>query len=243
MRIITRKGEITEEVRKCFQAYNENNSLQCCVDTLNSYLLQHKVKFPLLEFCGTTFFENLPEDQQIPFCDQIAALGTIGGNVIIGIILQKRLPNHFEESIEKATEYIIQGAEWYVCDIIGERVFGYSLLNEPYRTLLELKRLSVHENNWVVRSLGPACHYAIKKGLGKEEVKPVFEILLSMANRKDQQIRQGIGWAAKTTAKFHPDIIETYQKEIQNKRVVSSWFRTKVRIGLERYEYVNRNRS
>ena len=62
-------------------------------------------------------------------------------------------------------------------------------------------------------------------------------------NSKEKEVRQGIGWAAKTTAKFHPDIIQQYQSEIHNQEKVANWFRRKIQIGLERHEYAKRNRS
>ena len=240
MRLITRKSEIKEILETCFAIYRQNG-LNSFVTKVHSEILANKVKFPILEYCGETIYNTLPENQHIIFCDHIQQLKTEGGNVLLGILLQKRLHNHFKQSIEKATEYIADADIWYVCDIIGERVFGFSLLNEPEKTIPEIRRLSNHEANWVIRSLGAGTHYAIKKGLEKEHVKTMFEILLSMANTKDKEIRQGVGWASKTTAKFHPDIIEFYQKDIQNEDLVANWFRKKIEIGLNRNDYVKRN--
>ena len=50
-----------------------------------------------------------------------------------------------------------------------------------------------------------------------------------MANTNDKEVRQGIGWAAKTTAKFHPDLITYYKDEIDNKAKVANWFRKKLK--------------
>ena len=174
-------------------------------------------------------------------CQEFYRLKTEGGNVLLGIILQKRLTNHFNQSIEKAAEYIADADIWYVCDIIGERVFGYSLLHQPEKTIPEIIKLSNHPTHWVIRSLGAGSHYAIKKGLDKNNVKTVFSLLLSMANTKDKEIRQGVGWAAKTTAKFHPDIIEFYKIEIEDQEQVAQWFRKKIEIGLNRNNYAKRN--
>ncbi|WP_298511306.1 DNA alkylation repair protein [uncultured Kordia sp.] len=240
MRLITKKSEIKEILEKSFVIYNQNG-LEGFVNAIHSEILANKVKFPILEYCGETIYEKLPENQHILFCDHIQQLKTEGGNVLLGIILQKRLKSHFKESITKATEYIADADIWYVCDIIGERVFGFSLLHQPQKTIPTIKKLSNHTTNWVIRSLGAGTHYAIKKGLEKEHVQTMFEILLSMANTKDKEIRQGVGWASKTTAKFHPDIIELYQKDIQNTELVANWFRKKIEIGLNRNNYVKKN--
>lgn len=139
--------------------------------------------------------------------------------------------------MKKTTEYISKADIWYVCDIIGERVFGYALLHYPDKMLPEYKKLSSHPTNWVVRSLGAGGHYAIKKGLEKKKVQQLFKVLLTMANTNDKEVRQGIGWAAKTTAKFHPDLITYYKDEIDNKVKVANWFRKKIEIGLDRNSY------
>ena len=240
MQVITRKSEIRELLNACIKAYS-TKGVAACTTALENNILHKKVKFPLLEFCAKELYHKVAQERQLELCDRIEALKTEGGNVILGIILQNRLNDHFEQSIGKATTYISQADVWYVCDIIGERVYGYALRNHPEKTLPLLKKLSKHSANWVVRALGAGIHYAIKKGLGKEHVVAVFPMLLSLANAKDKEIKQGIGWAAKTTAKFHPDIIEQFAMEIQNREEVAQWFRTKISIGLNRNEYAKRN--
>lgn len=240
MRIITRKSEIKELLELCLSKY-QTDGLAASVSELHALILSQKVKFPLLEYCGTQFFLTLPEQEHLLLCDSIHALKTEGGNVILGIMLQHRLKTHFFESIEKATEYIAQADIWYVCDIIGERVYGYSLLHKPDITIPEIQKRASHATNWVIRALGAGTHYAVKKGLDKEYVATLFTLLLSMANSKDKEIRQGVGWAAKTTAKFHPDIIEQFKNEIENTTLVANWFRSKISIGLNRYQYAKRD--
>lgn len=242
MQVVTRKSDIKELVTLCIKAY-DLGGVTTCLKELESQVLSKKVKFPLLEFCGKDLYQKIEIEEQIDLCDKIEELKTEGGNVILGIILQSRLDINFEQSIKKATEYISKADVWYVCDIIGERVYGYSLLKNPDKTIPQIKKLSNHSVNWVVRALGAGMHYAIKKGLDKENVELVFPILLSMANTKDKEIKQGVGWAAKTTAKFHPKIIEQFDKEIQNQDNVANWFRTKISIGLNRNKYAKGNRS
>ena len=236
MRKITKKGEVNLAVQTSFEAY-KNQGLEGCIATINNTLLTNKVKFPLLEFAAHSLFENIPDKEQIELCNQIANLQTEGGNVLLGIILQNRLANHFDQSFQKAAEYIAQGEIWYVCDIIGERVFGFALLTQPEKTLPEFQKLAKHPAHWVVRAMGAGGHYAIKKGLQAQYAQNLFKLLLSLANSSEKEIRQGIGWAAKTTAKFHPEIIGNFQKEIQDETNVANWFRRKIKIGLDRHQY------
>lgn len=240
MNIVTRKSEIKIYLSNCIQAYHQKG-ITACVAELNSQILNRKVRFPLLEFCAHELSHEIKADEQILLCDKIEALKTEGGNVILGIMLQNRLKNHFEESLNKTTEYISKAHIWYICDIIGERTYGYALRHYPNKTIPVITKLSNHPTNWVKRSLGAGVHNAVRKGLDKQHVSTIFLILISMANNMDKEIRQGIGWAAKTTARFHPDIIQKYNKEIHNKEKVANWFRRKIIIGLERHNYDKRN--
>mgnify|MGYP001954852224 CR=1 FL=1 len=240
MTVITKKSNIRVLLGACLKAY-QSDGLDSCISKLNQLILSQRVKFPLLEFCAVEFYSNIPRHDHISFCDQIQHLKTEGGNVIIGKLLQQNLKNDSKQSFEKATEYIADADIWYVCDIIGERVFGYSLLHQPEITIPVVQKLSNHPSNWVIRSLGAGIHYSIKKGLDKQNVNTLFQLLLSMANTKDKEIRQGIGWAAKTTARFHPEIIDQFETEIHNTEKVANWFRTKISIGLNRNNYAQRD--
>jgi len=240
LEVITRKSEVKLLLNACLAAYYTTGVLKC-IRQLEALLLSKKVKFPLLEYCAEQFYLKIAKEEHLSFCDKIEALKTEGGNVILGIMLQKRLVDNFKESMQKATLYIADAHIWYICDIIGERVFGYALLHMPEVAIPYIKKLATHETNWVIRALGAGVHYAVKKGLPKKHIQTVFKILLSKANTNDKEIRQGIGWAAKTTAKFHPEIIDHFQSDIRNTTQVANWFRTKISIGLTRNTYAQRN--
>lgn len=212
-------------------------------DTLNSNLLTRKVKFPVLEHCAVELFSQIDEGKLILFLDNLTKPKKEGAWVVAGKLLQLRLPNYFSESLDKAEEYIVYGDEWYVCDIIGERVFGHGLLTQTNEVLPVLMQLAQHENKWMVRTVGVAAHYAVKKGLQQPYVENVFKLLLSLANTTEFHTKKGIGWGSKTIAKFHPSLIERYNKEIFENPKVKQWFRTKVNIGLNRYHYAQRNRG
>lgn len=158
----------------------------------------------------------------------------MGGYVISAIILQLRMEKHFEQSLNKAVEYILLGNEWYVCDIIGERIMGYFLLKEPEKTLPILKNYINDKNGWIVRSVGVASHYAVKKGLGKKYVEVTFYLLLSKTDTKDFHTKKGIGWALKTISKFYPDIIQKFESNLLANPSIQPFFRKKIEIGLSR---------
>lgn len=240
MSIVTRKSEVKEYLSTVLTAYR-SGSLEACVEACEVELLRKKVKFPLLEYCAHELYSELASDDHILFCDKIEALKYEGGNVILGIMLQNRLSDNFEESLLKTTEYVSKADIWYVCDIIGERVFGYALRTEPQKAISTIKLLFDHENIWVIRSLGAGIHNAVRKELNEEYVRQLFPLLLSKAAHKNKEVRQGVGWAAKTTARFHPSIIKEFEHKIDDSTLVANWFRAKIKIGLNRHAYATRN--
>lgn len=237
--MITRKSDLKLILKSCNLIY-QKKGLKELIGEIRQNILSVKIKFPLLEFAAFELYNLLPEDKQLLFCDEIEKFKTIGGNVLLGIILQKRLETDLKESFQKAAQYISNSNEWYVSDIIGERVFGFALLTKPEQAFPLIKEYAFHKNNMVQRSTGAGMHYAIKKGLKKSFTTPVFELLLSKAFITDYQTKRGIGWAAKTMARFHPDIVRQYKDQIEGKET-GKWFKTKVRIGLGRHTYDQRN--
>ncbi|NRB54081.1 MAG: DNA alkylation repair protein [Saprospiraceae bacterium] len=233
--MLNRKSEIRPIVSALLHTYEVDGLEPFCIAFLEK-LLQQKVTFPLLEFAAEATYQQLAEIEHLPFCNNIAAHHTMGGNVVVAIVLKERLSGHFEESFAEAAKFIAQGQKWYVSDIIGERVFGNGILQFPEEALEKLKQFREHESKWVVRSIGAGCHLATKRGINKEVATKVFQLLLSLGDSKEHQIRKGIGWAAKTMARLHPDIIELYHREIEAESV-GNWFRRKVNIGLERHRH------
>ena len=101
MKTITKKSVIKKELNSCFSSL-EDGGLTDFVSEFKNRLLDHKVKFPLLEYCGLEIYDKIPKKNHIELCDMIESLKTEGGNVIIGIILKIRLSDYFQESTEKA---------------------------------------------------------------------------------------------------------------------------------------------
>jgi hypothetical protein len=209
---------------------------------IHKSVLKKKVKFPLLEYFTCLLFEFIPKKDRIKFLDQITALDEIGSYTIAGKFLQLMYDEQSTaQSFRKAEEYVIKADKWYACDIIGERVFGHALLTNPAKTLPHLKKLASHKDKWMVRTIGVATHYAVKKGLTKTYTEKVFVDLLALSNNTDFHTKKGIGWAAKTTAKFYPDLIKKYHKHIYDNSEVKQWFKTKIKIGLGRaWKYAGR---
>lgn len=231
MKIITGKTEIKGLLNALENEYS-GGSYKKFIELVNSNLFIRKIKFPVLEYASEQFFRFIPLNKQINFLDDVISFDEIGSYVIAGKTLQLRSDKAFKGSLAKAIEYIIEGNEWYVCDIIGERVLGNSLLNETEKTIPYLIKLTKHENKWIVRSVGVAAHYAVKKGLAKKYCDEVFQLLLANAGTTNFHTKKGIGWGAKTIAKFHPDIITKYHSSIYDDPQIKQWFKTKIKIGL-----------
>lgn len=240
MKIIGSRAELKPLLNKALAVY-EQDGLEAFITAVHKTILRKTIRYPILEFAAQEFFKRIPADEHIDISDRIIALKENGSEVIAGKMLQLRLDKHFKESMIKAAAYIISGANWLSCDTVGERVFGHALLTTPEKTIPYLKKLSKHEDKWIVRSVGVAVHYAIKKGLKKADAEEMFKLLLSLADTTDFHTKKGIGWAAKTTAKFHPDIIKKYAGKIEDNPAVKQWFKTKIKIGLGRsYKYAHR---
>lgn len=232
MKTIGSKKEIEELAARLSGTFREKG-MQPMVAQLHTSVLKRKVRFPVLEFLTEKLAAVIPGKDQLAFTDAVVALDEIGSYVIAGKMLQLRMEKDFSRSFEKACSYFAQGDEWYVCDIIGERVFGVALLRWPEKTIPVLRKYTQHPDRWVVRSVGIATHYAVKKGLPKPFVNDMFGLLLTRANATEFHTKRGIGWGAKTIAKFYPDIISSREAEIEN-AAPGTWFRTKIKIGLGR---------
>lgn len=232
-----------KEIKEIFESLEKETSDWTDDDTIKAIhkkILKQKIRFPALEYFSELVFEAIPNKQLYKFLDKIIALDEIGSYTIAGKILQLNLKNDISGSHKKANEYISKGNVWYACDIISERVLGVMLLEHPEKTIEINKKQINSDSFWMVRSVGVATHLATKWGLQKKYAKQQFELLLSKADAKDYHAITGIGWAAKTIAKFHPDIIKQFEEELDSPNV-KQWFRTKVKIGLGRnYKYATK---
>jgi 3-methyladenine DNA glycosylase AlkD len=233
--IITQKPVIQSIIDKGLEKYDtglEKNFIQY----LHQELLQKKVRFPLLEYATQLLYNRIGFNEQLKILDAIMQLHEIGSSVIAGKMLQLRLHKGVEAAIETACTYIVLDDVWYGCDTIAERVMGHALLAQPEKTIPILKNLSQDNNPWLVRSVGVATHYATKKGLTKSAANEMFLLLFSLSHITEFHTKTGVGWGVKTIAKFHPEIITRHQLIINETPTVRPWFKTKIKIGLDRNE-------
>ncbi|MCW4016920.1 MAG: hypothetical protein NWF06_11160 [Candidatus Bathyarchaeota archaeon] len=128
-------------------------------------VLDAKVPFPLLDEIGKSLGTagKLDKTRYFRVFDEIVATKKMGGYVIVGQALACFLETELEASIQKATKVIIEGKTWYVCDIVGERVFGQALVSYFEAAVLVLERMTSLENQEVKRSIGVAVHFFAKR--------------------------------------------------------------------------------
>lgn len=234
--VIHSKATGSKLLQSAFSKAGTSN-IKLLAKEVNNILLTEKIKFPVLEHCGVELYKTLNPKDHIAFADFLTEPKEMGSWVVVGKLLQCRQEEHFDESLNKAAEYIIAGNEWYVCDIVGERVMGHGLLTYPDKIIPMLKRFTNHKDKWIVRSIGVAAHYATKKGLQMPHIETIFKLLLSQANTTDFHTKKGIGWGAKTIAKRHPELIKKYHSQIFENPEVKRWFITKINIGLNWITY------
>ena len=229
IKTITRKSELAPITAKLVTTY-QTGSMEAFWQILQKEVLEHKVKFPLLEQLAGTLHRYIPASQQLYIMDKLVALDYEGGYVLVGTFLAEIMKQNLPLAFGKAVEYYIKGDKWYVVDIIGHRVHGQGLLMNFEKTFPFIQQNLSHENDWVKRSTGVAIHLATKWGLPKADVARLLELCLAYAQSNNYQLRKGIGWAAKTIAKFHPDLIE--KRQVLRDPRVGQWFKKKVQIGL-----------
>ncbi len=232
---ITSKPAIRSIIEKGLEKYDTGLE-KSFIQYIHKELLQKKIKFPLLEYAAKLMADKISAKEQPQIINAIVELNEIGSYVLAGMILQLQLEKGINKPIQQASGYIVFGDVWYVCDIVGERVMGHALLTEPEKTIPILRKLSKDNNKWLVRSVGVATHYATKKGLPKIYADEMFLLLFSLSHTTEFHTKTGVGWGAKTIAKFHPDIISKYRSKIDESKTVRPWFTTKIKIGLGRSE-------
>lgn len=198
---------------------------------LESQILRHRVKFPVLEYLAVQLNSLLNKSQVAHLMDRMAQIKHESCYPVIGKLLQLELAHDLPGVYERAIAHIIQGNEWYVCDIISERVFGEGTLRFFDQSYPLLKQMGKHEHFWIQRSIGIATHYATKKKLGKAQVEPLLKLMITHAYKTQYFTKKGIGWAGKTIGKHHPDLIRKHESEMKAAKL-SRWFVSKVNIGL-----------
>ena len=225
-RKISRKSEIRDFLNRV-----SHQEYTLFAQSLNDDILVHRVKFPLLEFIADELFRDWQWEDLVRLCDDVADFNHISSWPLIGKILQNNLTNDLDSSFRLAVHYIIKGNEWHVCDCISERVFGNGLLLNFPPSFDRLNELIIHPNSWIKRVSGIAVHLAAKRGLSSDEAKMLIELLLLQKNNTNTQVQKGCGWGIETIAKFHPDLAQSYEKQIFDGQT-KAWIIKKYKLGL-----------
>ena len=198
---------------------------------LDTKILFHHVKFPILEKVATLLNERLSEAIIEDLLIRLAKAKHESCYPVIGKLLQLQLSNDLKPTYRKAIKHIILGDKWYVCDIISERVFGEGTLQYFEQSLPLLKLMANHDNSWIQRSIGIGTHYATKKGATKPQAEQLLFLMLENGHKTQLYVKKGIGWPAKTIGKFHPDLMHKHADLIRATKL-STWFKNKIKIGL-----------
>jgi 3-methyladenine DNA glycosylase AlkD len=206
---------------RCIEAINREDQ-EDFWNVLNP-VLDSKVPFPLLDEIGKRLGESgkLDPAKYFGVFDEIIATDKMGGYVIVGQALAAFLETELEASINKATEIIAEGQKWYVCDIVGERVLGQSLVTSFESAISVLERMTALEDQWVRRSIGVAVHFfAKRRPEDREKMRQLMALLLFLIEDKRVNVVKGVGWGLKTIGKYQPKLVEDYlQETIKTKRI------------------------
>lgn len=198
-----------QQLAEEFASYVRKNEFNYAAQKLKP-LLNTKCSFSKLDLLGT-FIGHEAKENPAKFLrafDCVIDYQAMGGFVVVGEALVSFLETDFEVAMRKSREYIIKGATWYVCDIIGERSLGKATVKYFDRTLPFLKSFLEDENKWVKRSAGISIHFFAKRNReDPEKAKALLELLAPHIEEKQVAVVKGIGWGLKTIGKNYPGVL------------------------------------
>lgn len=198
-----------QQLAEEFASYVRKNEFNYAAQKLKP-LLNTKCSFSKLDLLGTLIGHEAKENPAkfLRAFDCVIDYQAMGGFVVVGEALVSFLETDFEVAMRKSREYIIKGATWYVCDIIGERSLGKATVKYFDRTLPFLKSFLEDENKWVKRSAGISIHFFAKRNReDPEKAKALLELLAPHIEEKQVAVVKGIGWGLKTIGKNYPGVL------------------------------------
>lgn len=201
---------------------------------LDERLLSQRISFPFLEFTGSAFYSQLGAKPALAIAEKLVAHNAMGGYVIAANILENHLTANREMAWKLCVDYLIRGNEWYTCDILAERVFGQSLLQEFEATVAFLETCQQHNNHWVKRSVGIAVHLAAKRPITPAQADRLMQLCMKQAHIKSLHVKKGCGWGIETIAKFFPEVAENYRAALLDDPAICAWNRRKLLMGFEK---------
>ncbi|KYC51796.1 MAG: DNA alkylation repair enzyme [Candidatus Methanofastidiosum methylothiophilum] len=200
------------EVADYTATYLSNKNYGLFLDTLKP-ILDSKCSFSKLDIIGKRIGYNLKDFPELVVkgFDILIQYNKMGSYVISSQGLTELLPENIDLVMEKSKEYILFGDKWYVCDIIGERSIGKSLVDYFDITLPWIERFLGDESNWIKRTAGVSIHFFNKRVINeKERTLLLLNILEPHIEEKQIDAVKGIGWGLKTIGKYHPDMLTSF---------------------------------
>ena len=201
----------------------ESDNKELFWDVLNP-VLDSKVPFPYLDEMGKILGTKGKQDHQRYFdeFDEIIEANKMGGYVIVGQALAQLLETQLKPSIYKAKEAVIKGKTWYVCDIIGERVFGQALVDHFEPAFRVIQKMTSTQEQEVKRSIGVGVHFfAKRRPKDVDRMKHLLSMLTVMVEDKRVFVVKGVGWGLKTIGRHQPKLIEDYVQNVLKTKNVS----------------------
>jgi hypothetical protein len=172
--------------------------------------LDQRIPFSSLDRIGAAT-GRAPVAQVNDLVQLLATDHTMGGWVVIGGCLGQQLDRDLAGALDRCRGLIVQGAKWYVTDILAERVPGPALLREFSVTLDLLEPWVADENPWVRRALGVAVHHWGKRSRGAVSEVHHAEALLGfiepLFSEWDWDAVKGIALGLKTIGRFYPEVM------------------------------------
>ena len=201
-----------------------NNDYGLFLDSLK-LILDGKCSFSKLDLIGKIIGHKLKDSPELVVkgFDILIQYNKMGSYVISGQGLTQLLPEHIDLVMEKSSQYIIFGDKWYVCDIIGERSIGKSLVDYFDITVPWIEKFLEDESNWIKRTAGVSIHFFSKRTINqKERTLLLLNILEPHIEEKQIDVVKGIGWGLKTIGRYHPDILSQFiVDQLQKKKKIS----------------------
>jgi hypothetical protein len=203
-------NEVIEKVTRMAERFEYNNIFDVIKPVLDA-----KCPFTKLDRIGKILGDSAKSHPHklYPLLEKIVAYNAMGGFVVVAQALVSLTDVDFENVMNLSREYIIRGATWYVCDIIGERSIGQALNKNFERTLPCLKSFLADSDNWVRRSAGVAIHLFVKRNKNSvANIKILLKSIEPHIEEKQIDVVKGIGWGLKTVGKHHPDLMADFLK-------------------------------
>jgi len=179
-------------------------------------VLAQRTPFALLDRIGEAVGLQ-PLDQVNAFVQQIAALKTEGGWVVVASALSQQLERDFSGALARARGFVIAADIWYATDIMGERVPGPALLAHLNATQAAIASWREDGNRWVRRTVGIAVHFWAKRRQGApqfaDEARSLLTFLEPMFEERVMDAVKGVGWGLKTLGRYYPALVTDWLAE------------------------------